>query len=473
MSGDAAPSLPRAFVGGGVVATLALFPLLNGLSSRPVWLQWTWFDNAETLAAWAAAAAVIGFTTWLPARYGWRRTADAINAAWLCVSGLMAAGAVVKASVVKGFFDAYRSSASVVIALVGLAVLAAAAWLIVHPGPRRRTRLQRLTGAAWPVMLLLGYNLCVGPGAAVAQRATFSPAPKQAGGVVQHAAAPAADKSAKRTVVLLFDELSPDYLFGDRAIDLARYPALAQLRSRGEIHRDAHLAGGATRYAIPALFGATPEAPEGIVKALHDQGRSVRVWGWYHDYCVGLALAADVCHSTSIYTLRTLHGGFSLVDPWWTDLNLMPSDRPFDAIKVPVAAAFHRQTLDAANRWLKSQLADPAADFIYVHVNVPHLPLLDAPGAPAEAHPFVMDEAGYLRQFGNIDAVVANVLASDTRPTQLIVLSDHNARPLFPKAQHDHVVFIVLQPGGSGSSITEREDAARSVARLSLQGAPR
>jgi hypothetical protein len=232
----------------------------------------------------------------------------------------------------------------------------------------------------------------------------------------------------------------------------------------GEIHRDAHLTGGATAIAIPALFGPVPEAPLGLVPELRARGRSVRIWGWYHDYCRTFAREADVCHSTSIYNVRTLDDTFSLLDPWWTDLNTLPAERPFDILKVPFAVAFHRKTLQAARRWLQAQLADPASDFVYAHLNVPHLPLL----APAE-RPFAFD--GYLSQFAYIDDLLGVAMADRTRPSQLIVLSDHNARPLFPKRLHDHVVYARWREGVPASAVETSEDAARLLARMSLNDA--
>jgi hypothetical protein len=79
-----------------------------------------------------------------------------------------------------------------------------------------------------------------------------------------------------------------------------------------------------------------------------------------------------------------------------------------------------------------------------------------------------MSEQGYLTQFGAVDAVMSQVLASSTRPTQLIVISDHNARPLFPLDQHEHVVFMRWRSWlPQGARIAAPDDAAELVANMS------
>ncbi len=108
---------------------------------------------------------------------------------------------------------------------------------------------------------------------------------------------------------------------------------------------------------------------------------------------------------------------------------------------------------------------------IYAHVSVPHMPIIGTPpqGA-ARVDPFKLTEPGYLSQFPVVDAIAREVLDSATRPTQLIVLSDHNARPLLPKPQHEHVVFMRWRswaPTGRSSELPV--EAAALVPAFSLE----
>lgn len=462
--------LRSAALGGAVVATLCFFPLLNGLASEPAWLHWTTFDSVESMATWLVTAAIVALTLWFSARVGGRTWGDVVGTAWLLSGGVFVVGGVVKIDAVMGYVGAYRSSGPWVIGALAVAVAAIAAIAVVHPGAGDATRVQRFTQFLWPLILLLLFHFIRAPALAASQQRVLSPGPASLSmspaAVIRHTAS---SGGGLRTVILLFDELSPDYLFGDRAVDLSARPALHRLVTDGRIYRDAHLPGGSTRHAIPALFGATAAAPQGLVEAVRDQGRSVRVLGWYHDYCAGMAKAAEACHSNSIYNARTLHDGVSLLDPWWTNLNLLPADLPFSVLKDRTAIALHRRTLEATRDWLSAELADPQADLIYAHVNVPHLPLLtDHLDTLRDPRPFTMSEEGYVRQFDAVDSVVSLVLASHLRPTQLIVLSDHNARPLSPKSQHEHVVLVTLRAGMHEPDVISRVEAAETVARLSL-----
>ena len=457
---------------GAVIATLCLFPLLNALSSAPVWLHWTALDNLNTLAAWMLLSLVVALTLAIPARLGRRLLQDFVYAAWLMVGAFFVAGAVVKLNSLTSHLAAYRQSGGWVVVIAGAALAIFATTLFVLPGHGRTTRMQRIPLLAWPLIPLLLFHLLRAPGLSIAQSAIL---PEGTAASRSAAASPPTSRvsgpGSPRTVILLFDELSPDYLYGARKVDFPALAALTRMQQHSEIHRDAHLHGGATIVAIPALLGPTPTAPRDLVPTLSAAGLSVRVWGWYHDYCVHLAAGAATCHSNSIYNPRTLHDGFSVIDPLWADLNLLPAAFPFKAVKTPAAVALQRRTLAATREWLASQLADRSADVIYAHVNVPHLPLVAGEVARLSSpDAFVMSEDGYLSQFGAVDDVIGDVLRSGTRPTQLIVLSDHNARPLFPKTEHEHVVFMRLRswvPSGPGADIPE--DAADLVARMTLR----
>jgi len=468
----AAYEFRRAALTGAVVATLCMFPLLNALSNAPAWLHWTAYDSLETLAAWALSSLVIAATLVISALARHRLPRDIVCSAWLMIGALFVSGAVVKISSIESTLAAYRQNGGWIIVAIAAFMAALAFYLLWFPGDGRTTRIQRIAPAMWPLVLLLGYYLATAPGMASRQALEFSPGPARSQApLVDLPPAPRIGSANPRTVILLFDELSPDYLYGARQADLSSLAALQELRHHGEIHAGARLKGGATAIAIPALFAASPAAARGLVPTLSAQGRSVHVWGWYHDYCRSLALGAAACHANSIYNPRTLHEEFSVVDPWWTDLNLLPAAFPFNLLKTPTAVALHRRTLEATQGWLAQQLGDASADVIYAHVNVPHLPLVTARVQQLRRpDAFAMSEEGYVSQFAAVDAVVAAVLASHTRPTQLIVLSDHNARPLFDKSEHEHVVFMRWRTWIHDADRIDRpENAAELVARMSLR----
>jgi hypothetical protein len=455
----------QAFLGGTVVATLGFFPLLDALATTPAWLHWTAFDSIETAAAWTATASVVGLTLLLAGRIGGPRGTDAVGAFWLLVGTWFAMAALTRLQLLDPILRAHRASAVWIVGVLAIMLTTVGTWAVLRPGQCPASRVQRTLAVLWPLSLLFAFHLLRAPSLAERQLADLSPTVHAAAGLVPNRVA----HREPRTVVLLFDELSVDYFYGQRATDLSAWPSLARLRAEATLHRDAHLPGGGTLSAIPALFGTTTAAPDGLVNGLHRQGQSLRIWGWYHNYCRAFAREADECHSTSIYNPRTLHSNFSMFVPWWTNIVLLPAEFPFKYLKSPAAVALHRDTLVSAQAWLATQLADPSADFIYAHVNVPHLPLIsEQPGGTMFSRAFDMTEQGYLTQFGAVDDVVAQALTSTTRPTRLVVMSDHNARALLAEERHDQVVLVVLEPGLHNPGVVKRENAAEVLARISL-----
>ncbi|MCD2341597.1 hypothetical protein LRH25_14730 [Ideonella azotifigens] len=448
-----------------MLATLGFFPLLDALATTPAWLHWTAFDSIETAAAWTVTAMVVGLTMMLAGHIGGRRGGDAVTILWLLVGIWFAMAALTRLQLLDPILRAHRANAVWVVGALAIMLTTVGAWAVLRPGQYPTSRVQRTLAVLWPLSFLFAFHLLRAPSLAERQLADLSPTAHAVAGLVRTQVA----HREPRTVVLLFDELSVDYLYGQRATDLSAWPSLALLRAEATLHHDAHLPGGGTLSAIPALFGATTAAPDGLVNALNRQGQSLRIWGWYHDYCRAFAREADECHATSIYNPRTLHSDFSIIDPWWTNIVLLPAEFPFKYLKSPAAVALHRDTLAGAQAWLATQLADPSADFIYAHVNVPHLPLIgEQSGGLMFSRAFEMTEQSYLTQFGAVDDVVAQALISTTRPTRLIVMSDHNARALLPKERHDQVVLVVLEPGLHNSGVVKRENAAETLAHISL-----
>lgn len=449
------------------LTTLMFMPLLNALVSGPTWLHWNALDSVAAGLAHTLTCALIGASLWWAARIDHRlpnRRLDLLCALWMAVALAMALGGIAKVSALSAWLSQWRGSAPWFIGGAGLVFLIATLAAIRWPGPDERTRIQRTIGFFWPLSLLFAFHLVNAPWSnrgpdADPRIATAAPAVPAARPVTE---------GSPRTVILLFDEWSPDLVYGPGAPDLSPWPAIAQLVSTSAVYLDAHLDGGETARAIPNLFGQGTTPGDNLVAALAEQKKSVRVWGWYHDYCRKMALAAQSCRSVSIYNTRTLApASISPLDPWWTNLNLLPAEWPFRWLKEPAAVGFHRATLDALSDWLAAELADPGADVIYAHVNVPHAPLVSRHLAPG-TRPFQLTAATYFTQYEAINTVLDQVLRHAERPTRLIALSDHNARPLTPTAEHDHVVLMVREPEAVQGERLEQRVSAPTVLRTLL-----
>jgi hypothetical protein len=426
------------------LTTLMFMPLLNALVSGPAWLHWSAVDSVAAGLAHTITFVFIGSSLWMAARRGDHlpnRRLDILCALWMLLALTLALGGIAKVGALGAWLTQWRRSAPGIIGGAGLVILAATMAAIRWPGPATPTRVQRTIIFFWPLSLLFAFHLVNAPWS----NHWPDPNPRLAAPRAP-AQADALTVPVPRTVILLFDEWSPDLVYGSGAPDLSPWPAIAQLVSTSSVYLDAHLDGGETALAIPNLLGHGHAAGDNLIAALTQQHRSVRVWGWYHDYCRDMALAAQACQSVSIYNTRTLSSAsISPLNPWWTNLNLLPAEWPFRMLKEPAAVAFHRATLDAMSIWLDRQLEDRDADVIYVHVNVPHAPLVSHHLAPG-VRPFQLTPTSYFTQYEAINTVLDQVMRHAERPTRLVALSDHNARPLTPHSEHDHVVLMVREP---------------------------
>jgi hypothetical protein len=445
---------------GLTIATLVLFPLLNALAVESAyWLHWRTQDTFETLGAWLLVASVASLSLLLANVFGGVRLAEGLAALWLGSGGFFAAGALIKVGAFVQYAMRYRTASPWVAAVSATVLVAGAAWILHDRTRVERRYFQRAALALSPLVLVFLFNL----GKAQIEHRELASASASKRPAPQRGAA----GTPLRTVVLLFDELSADYLYGRDAIDLSELTALQKFLAESHVFSGAYLPGGHTGAAIPSLFGDLAHGPPidsavprstavesaigergGLVALSARTGMDMRVFGWYVDYCTGIAAQASICRAISVYNARTLQAGFSLRNPLWTNLNLLPSEFPFGFVKVGPAVRMHRATYETAMEWFRDQLKQGDPDVIYVHVNVPHVPYIAEDFEGSKRARFVMTREAYIQQLRFVDKFLAFVTVELersghlARPTNVVVMSDHNARALTPDSEHEHVVFM-------------------------------
>jgi hypothetical protein len=255
------------------------------------------------------------------------------------------------------------------------------------------------------------------------------------------------------TIILLFDELSPDYLYGSKKINLAPYPTLDNLVRNSNKFTNVYLDGGKTHLSVPALLNERNLGTT-IKELLEDENLNPKIMGWALNYCNEITSKNKNCSSTSIFNARTLNDQFSLIHPFWTNLNLLPHQKPYGFLKIPAATAMHKATFRKTNAWLAKEVENPSTKLIYVHFNVPHAPMLDNETLKiADARRFNIIESDYIKQLKFVDEALKTLSDSLTkRPgnsdRNLIILSDHNVRTLTPKREHEHIPLIYLSGKG-------------------------
>jgi hypothetical protein len=133
----------------------------------------------------------------------------------------------------------------------------------------------------------------------------------------------------------------------------------------------------------------------------------------------------------------------------------------------------HAATFQYDKDWFRQQVQDASSDFIYVHVNVPHMPFLADDYAGSARSRFLMTRESYVQQLRYVDEFVAFVdselgrLQPASRPVNVVIMSDHNARWLTTKDKHEHVTFLVRDGVRTTASVDDRSaDASDLLARL-------
>lgn len=467
----------RCWLAGFTIATLVFFPLLNALAVEGgYWLHWRSQDTVETLLAWMLLAIAVGASLVAAHRTG-PRLGELINAVWLGVGGLFLTGALVKMGAVVAYADHHRAAAPMIAAALLSLGVAGAAWAVSSVRRTGRTHLLRLTLVLSPLVVVFLMNL---------GRAQLEHRELPASTGWHPSASESFGRNANRPllIVLLFDELSADYLYGEHPVDLTSLPSLKGFIEHSRIHANVYLPGGNTGAAIPSLFGdraslggLAPAPPFAVAGGLLEQARQqrmdTRVMGWHLDYCAGFGSAATRCSAVSSYNARTLDDRFSLINPLWSNLTLLPSEFPFGLLKVRPAVWLHAATFEHDKAWFRQQIQDVSSDFIYVHVNVPHIPFLADDYVGSARSRFLMTQKPYVQQLRYVDEFVAFVdselgkLKPPSRPVNVVIMSDHNARWLTAKDRHEHVTFLVRDGVRANASVDDRRaDASDLLAQL-------
>ena len=179
---------------------------------------------------------------------------------------------------------------------------------------------------------------------------------------------------------------------------MAKLPVLKELLDNSNTFTNAYLPGGSTTEAIPGLFQHEYHGSS-LKELVISEESKASVTGWYLDYCHSFLKQASNCRSVSFFNARTLDNQFSLLHPIWTNLNLLPYQKPFGFIKIPSATAMHAHTLAKINGQLHDDLNNPNLNLIYTHFNIPHIPMIGAENFSwADGGRFNESEIAYISQ---------------------------------------------------------------------------
>lgn len=453
---------------GLTLSTLFFYPLITALSGKNInLLHWALIDSIEAISSWlfvglAFSMLIYGGNCFLSKK---------ISGIWTLLlfefCAFMALGGLIRNEPFLSLLKGHRQEINALTIIAVLLNLLLISWIYFKKSNRPQEIIRSALLIASPLNLI--FILCL---SALILDPKFS-------GRIENTLSTEINESKKnenktKTIILLFDELSPDYLYGSKKVNLDQYPALKNIVENSNKFMNAYIPGGATAEAIHNLFNKNDDGIN-LKAILENKNVDSRVMGWSINYCVDLLPKNPLCSSTSIFNARTLTNKFSLTDQIWTNLNLLPHQKPYGFIKIPAAAEIHQRTFAKTNQWLLNQVKDPNAEIIYAHFNIPHAPMLNLQAIGfSDSQRFDVNEKNYLRQFKYINIALSSLLSEleilpSGKNINLIIFSDHNSRSLTPQEEHEHTALLYLSADKTimtPATLMKKTDAVKFITSI-------
>ena len=275
-------------------------------------------------------------------------------------------------------------------------------------------------------------------------------------------------------IVLLFDELSYEYLYKDGSIN-PQYVNFHRLSSISDNYHAATSPGNQTLTAIPGMltgrryenlvmkydtiYRITKDNKEEYLKIgrdnlfaiAKDKGYSTFAYGTYLPYCEMFEQYLDGCRSFSIYNYGNVETQFSLLNPIMTTLIIWPRLGPQGFIKNMAASQWQRRQTEQVFHLTLKTLDEKAPVFVFSHIYIPHLPFVfNRNGYYDNNEPFLQNSENYQRQLEYADHLIGKLTSKMKEngifeSSEIIVLSDHNYRIMFA-GREDHIPLIIKTP---------------------------
>lgn len=275
-------------------------------------------------------------------------------------------------------------------------------------------------------------------------------------------------------IVILFDELSYEYLYKDGLIN-PQYVNFQRLSSISDNYHKAISPGNQTLTAIPgmlmgrrydnlimkydAVYKITKEHEEEFLKTETDnlfaiakaKGYKTYAFGSYLPYCEMFDQSLDECQSFSVYNYANVETQFSLLNPVITTFILWPRQKPQGYIKNMAASQLQRKQTEQVFTLTLKSLDEKARIFMFAHINLPHLPFVfSRNGYYENKEPYLQNKENYQKQLEYVDhllGVLLNKMEENGtfESSEIIVLSDHNYRIMFP-GRENHIPLLIKKP---------------------------
>jgi len=269
-------------------------------------------------------------------------------------------------------------------------------------------------------------------------------------------------KPEDNILVILFDELSYDYLYENDKIK-REYENFRNLSLISDNYHKALSPGNATLTAIPGLIlGKKFEEIQMKYNQIYkitkkqetelltidsnnlfayakDAGYKTFCFGPYLHYCELFGEWLDGGRSFSVYNYGNLSKEFKLYNPIFTTIVLLPHQLPYGLLKNPIYSLWQKNVMEQTYALTMEAINGSKPFFIFSHFYPPHLPFtFNKNGYYKNSKPFLENYENYAKQLDYLDKILGNLIAELKRNgkfdnTTIVVLSDHNYRIMFPE----------------------------------------
>ncbi len=278
-------------------------------------------------------------------------------------------------------------------------------------------------------------------------------------------------------VVLLFDEMSYDFLYRNGAID-SRYPNIKYFSSISDNYHAATAPGKQTLTSLPGMLNGRryekvgmeydtlytiseknekdilTMAQNNLFSSAQRKGFKTLMFGPYLPYCDLCGASLDECRSFSIYNYGTIERKFSLIKPFLTTFIIWPHQYPQGIIKNLVISKWQKELTRQTYRLTMEAFDTPEPFFLFTHFYFTHVPFVFCKdGYYENKNPFLQNAENYRPQLDYADRVLGELIArlksvNKFEQSTIIVLADHNYRVMFP-TRMNAIPLIVKKIGQS------------------------
>jgi len=274
--------------------------------------------------------------------------------------------------------------------------------------------------------------------------------------------------------VFLFDELDYSILYDKEGYVNNEYINIKKFSNKSVNYLDARAPGDATLSSITQLLLGKKikninvcgkslctsknekkillDTTDNIFRTSQDLGYNTALIGWMHKYCKQYVANLDYCRSYGLYNNSSFDSRFSLLNPIYTNLIVLPHHMPFGLIKNPIYSRKHHKDNKNVHE-LSLKIIEKNRDnpiFLFSHFSLPHSPYLyKNKKYQPNINPFEVNIENYKEQLIYVDKLFGEIIEKIVKENQLnrstiVILSDHAFRKISTPDEHNHVPMIVF-----------------------------